>query len=212
MPSTTSSSESRLLASSTVMTPSLPTFCMALAIMSPMVSSPLAEMVPTCATVLQLLDHGIDGKVNAPLQIHWVGAGGDGLCPFSHDSVGEQCCGGGAIARGIGSLRGDFPYHLGAHVLELVLKLDLLRHRHAVLGDARRAKGLIEHDVATFRSERYLDGIGENVDAVQHALASVLREFHFFCSHCRNSNRFLVAGFRQPSSCWRRRLQARRRC
>src|SRR5262245_8184051 len=50
MPSTTSSSVSRLLASSTVITPSLPTFCMALAIMSPISFSPLAEMVPTWAT------------------------------------------------------------------------------------------------------------------------------------------------------------------
>ncbi len=50
MPSTTSSSVSRLLASSTVITPSLPTFCIALAIMSPMVVSPLEEMVPTWAT------------------------------------------------------------------------------------------------------------------------------------------------------------------
>src|SRR5581483_2025817 len=49
MPSTISSSESRLLASSTVITPSLPTFFMALAIMSPIAFSPLAEMVPTCA-------------------------------------------------------------------------------------------------------------------------------------------------------------------
>jgi hypothetical protein len=37
------------LASSTVITPSLPTFCMALAIMSPMAFSPLAATVPTCA-------------------------------------------------------------------------------------------------------------------------------------------------------------------
>ena len=47
MPSTTSSSVSRLLASSTVITPSLPTFAMALAIMSPTSLSPLAEIVPT---------------------------------------------------------------------------------------------------------------------------------------------------------------------
>src|ERR1700688_4609743 len=50
MPSTTSSSVSRLLASSTVITPSLPTFCIALAIISPIDLSPLDEMVPTCAT------------------------------------------------------------------------------------------------------------------------------------------------------------------
>src|SRR5690242_2164923 len=49
MPSTTSSSVSRLFASSTVMTPSLPTFCMALARKLPISVSPLAEMVPTWA-------------------------------------------------------------------------------------------------------------------------------------------------------------------
>src|SRR5665213_2826206 len=47
MPSTTSSSVSRPLASSTVMTPSLPTLAMALAVMSPTSLSPLAEIVPT---------------------------------------------------------------------------------------------------------------------------------------------------------------------
>src|SRR5208283_1842208 len=49
MPSTTSSSVSMPLASSTVMTPSLPTFCMASAIIRPISASPLALMVPTCA-------------------------------------------------------------------------------------------------------------------------------------------------------------------
>ena len=49
MPSTTSSSVRSALASSTVITPSLPTFCMALAIISPISASPLAEMVPTWA-------------------------------------------------------------------------------------------------------------------------------------------------------------------
>src|SRR5437899_4043225 len=48
MPSTTSSSVSRLLASSTVITPSLPTFCFASAIIRPISVSLLAETVPTC--------------------------------------------------------------------------------------------------------------------------------------------------------------------
>src|ERR1700754_1595204 len=47
MPSTTSSSVASDLASSTVITPSLPTLDMAWAIMSPTSLSPLAEMVPT---------------------------------------------------------------------------------------------------------------------------------------------------------------------
>src|SRR5216683_6187207 len=50
MPSTTSSSVSRLLASSTVMTPSLPTFFIASAIILPIDLSPLAAIEPTWAT------------------------------------------------------------------------------------------------------------------------------------------------------------------
>src|SRR5262245_34623155 len=49
MPSTTSSCVSRPLASSTVITPSLPTLLIASAMISPIVGSLLAEMVPTCA-------------------------------------------------------------------------------------------------------------------------------------------------------------------
>src|SRR5215203_2030614 len=50
MPSTMSTSVSSDLFSSTVMTPSLPTFCIACAIILPMAASPLAEMVPIWAT------------------------------------------------------------------------------------------------------------------------------------------------------------------
>src|SRR5690348_6425554 len=50
MPSTISTSVSSDLFSSTVMTPSLPTFCIACAIILPIAASPLAETVPTCAT------------------------------------------------------------------------------------------------------------------------------------------------------------------
>src|SRR5262247_1425873 len=49
MPSTTSSSVSSDFASSTVITPSLPTFFMASARKRPISASPLAEMVATCA-------------------------------------------------------------------------------------------------------------------------------------------------------------------
>src|SRR5205807_7498709 len=52
MPSTTSRVVSRPFASSTVITPSLPTFCIASEMIFPMVASPLAEMVPTWAISL----------------------------------------------------------------------------------------------------------------------------------------------------------------
>ena len=51
-------------------------------------------------------------------------------------------------------LRSDFLHHLRAHVLELVLELDFLRDRDAVLGDGRGAEALLEHGVAALRAER----------------------------------------------------------
>src|SRR5271166_5055090 len=59
MPSTTSSSVSSDLASSTVITPSLPTFCIASAIMRPISWSLLAEIVPTWA-ISSLVDTFFD--------------------------------------------------------------------------------------------------------------------------------------------------------
>src|SRR5215472_17320587 len=54
MPSTTSRVVSMVLDSSTVITPSLPTFFMASAMMPPICLSLLAEMVPTCAIISPL--------------------------------------------------------------------------------------------------------------------------------------------------------------
>src|SRR5882762_2833827 len=55
MPSTTSSSLFRLLPSSTVMTPSLPTLSIASAMILPTSSSLLAEIVPTCAISFEVV-------------------------------------------------------------------------------------------------------------------------------------------------------------
>ena len=63
IPSTTSSSLSRVLPSSTVITPSLPTFSIASAMIEPIGSSPLAEMAPTCAIAMLSLV-GFDSERN----------------------------------------------------------------------------------------------------------------------------------------------------
>ena len=93
-------------------------------------------------------------------------------------------------------LRGDLAHELRAHVLELVGKLDLLGDSYAILGDARRAPGFVEHDVAALGPERHPDGIGENIDAAQQTLASILRKPDFLGGHdgslpikVRNSDR-----------------------
>jgi hypothetical protein len=80
-------------------------------------------------------------------------------------------------------LRGHFAHHLGAHVLELVVQLDFLGDRHAVLGDARRAEALVDHDVAALGAQRDLHGVGQDVHAADHALARIGAELDVFSSH-----------------------------
>ena len=120
---------------------------------------------------LDALDHGGDGLVDAALQVHRVHARGDGLHALAHDGLGQDGGGGGAVAGLVIGARRNLADHLRAHVLELVLKLDLFGDGDAVLGDARRAEGLVEDHVAAFRAQGHLDGVGEDVDALEHFLA-----------------------------------------
>jgi hypothetical protein len=101
------------------------------------------------------------------------------LAPSLHDGRGQHGRGGGAVAGSIGRLGGDFAHHLGAHVLELVLKLDFLGDGDAVLGDAGSAERLVEHDVAALGAERHLHRVVENIDAAQHLVARIDAEFNF---------------------------------
>src|ERR1700676_711314 len=187
MPSTTSSSVSSDFAASTVTKPPFPTFFMAFAMNPPISESPLAEMVPTCAissfsvTVFEFFRRSrttASTAMSTPrFQVHRVHSGGDCLGPFLEDGVGQHGGGRRPVTRLVGHLGCDLAHHLRAHILELVLELDLLGDGHAVLGDARRAERLVEHDVAALRPQRHAHSICENVDATQHLVAGLDREF-----------------------------------
>src|SRR5882757_5906225 len=125
-------------------------------------------------------DHGFHRQIDTALQIHRVHAGGNRLGAFTDDRSRENGRGGGAVAGRVSGLGGDFAHHLGAHVLELVVELDLLGDGDAVLGDAGSAERLVEHDVAALGAERHLDRVVEDVDAAQHAVAGINAEFDFF--------------------------------
>ncbi len=193
MPSTTSSSVSMAFASSTVMTPSLPTFCIASAIILPISASPFAEMVPICCDLgvgrdllragLHVGDHRGHGEVDAALQVHRVHAGGHRLGALADDGMRQDRRGRRAVAGRVIGLRGDLADHLRAHVLELVRELDLLGDGDAVLGDARRAERLVDDDVAALRAERHLHRVRQRVDAAQHAVARIGRKLNFLGSH-----------------------------
>ncbi len=133
---------------------------------------------------LEIGDDRLDGEVDAALQVHRVDAGGNRLGAFLHDRLGENRGGRGAVAGEVVGLGGDLTDELGAEILELVLELDLLRHRHTVLGDAGGAERLLDDDVAALGAERHLHRVGEGVDAAQHAVAGVDGKLYVLGSHC----------------------------
>ncbi len=172
MPSTHSISVFRLLPSSTVITPSLPTFSIASAS-----SLPISRVVvggdawPTWAISFLLLIvidiflsfsvMSLDGLLDAVLHLHRIDAGDDGLEAFVEDRFGQHGGGGGAVAGHVARLAGDFADHAGAHVLVDVFQVDFLGDGDAVLGDRRRAEALLQDHVAALGTERDLDGAGQ---------------------------------------------------
>src|SRR5207249_6552382 len=107
------------------------------------------------------------GLVEAALDGHRVGAGGDDAQAFLVDGKGQDGGGGGAVAGDVAGLLGDGVDELGAHVLEGVGQVDFLADGDAVLGDGRAAEALVEDDVAPGRPEGNAHGVGQLVGAGQ---------------------------------------------
>src|SRR6202166_3443840 len=133
--------------------------------------------------LLELFGRRSDGLVDAALEVHRVDARGYCLEAFADDRLRQHGRGGGAIAGFVGGVGSDFLHHLRAHVLKLVFELDFFGYRYAVLGDGGSAEALVEHCVAAFGTQRYLDGIRQNIHALEHALPSVVAKAYVFCCH-----------------------------
>src|SRR4030095_15983759 len=95
---------------------------------------------------------------------------------FAEDRLRQHRRGGRAVASDVGGLGGDLLDHLGAHVLVLVLQLDLLGDGDAVLRDRGAAELLVDDDVAALRAQGGLDGLGHDRDALEQGAPGLLIE------------------------------------
>ena len=134
-------------------------------------------------------DDGLDGEVDAALEVHRVGAGGDVLGAFAHDRLGQHRRGGGAVTGDVRGLAGDLADEARAEVLDRVLEVDFLGDGDAVLGDGRRTELAVDDDVAALRPEGDLDRVGELVDAAQERRARLLVEDDLLGCHVVGTER-----------------------
>ena len=131
--------------------------------------------------LLHFLDSHFNGRLDAALEGHRAGAGGNRPHAFAEDRLSQNGCGGGAVTGHVGSLRGDFANHLCAHIFERIRQFDFLGHRHTVLGDDRSAKLLLDHRIAPLGAQGDLHSVGKNIDAAQDGLAGILTSHDLLC-------------------------------
>ena len=128
-------------------------------------------------------DGRIRGLLNALAQFHGIRARGHILHAFADDRLRQQGSGGGAVARDVVRLGGDFLHELRAHVLKGIFQLNFLGDGHAVVGDQRSAKLLIEHNVAALGAQGNFNGIRQLIDAFFQRAAGFLTIQKLLC-HC----------------------------
>ena len=120
------------------------------------------------------LHSGGNGLLNALAHDHGVCTGGQVLQALAGDGLGQQSRGGGAVTGHIIGLGSDLADELCAHILKGILQLDLLGDGHAIVGDQGSAVLLAQNHIAALRSQSYLNGIGQLVNAGLQLLASFL--------------------------------------
>ena len=133
----------------------------------------LGLVVDVLGEVLDRLHGGVDGGLDAPLEAHRVGPGGDVAQALADHRPRQHGGRRGAVTGDVVGLLGDLLDQLGADLLVGVLELDLLGDRDAVVGDRGGAPLLLQDDVAALRAERDAHGVGELVHAGFEPAASL---------------------------------------
>ena len=123
---------------------------------------------------LELVLDGLHGTLDAPLHGHRVGARSHVLEPLADNGLRQdhrrRCAVTGHVVR----LTGGLLDELGAHVLEVVLQLDLLGDGHAVTADLGRPELLVQDHVAPSGPQGHLHRVGQGVKPSLQTLTSIL--------------------------------------
>jgi hypothetical protein len=146
---------------------------------------------------LEVLNDGLDGRLDTTSQIHGIAAGGNVLDCLGEDGAGKHGGGSGTVTSDLIGLAGNILEETGAEVLKLVLEDNGLGDSDSVciacqpsivvqpvcstlaahtFCDLGRAVAGLDEDVATLGTESGGDGSGKSVDTVQQTLPGLNTE------------------------------------
>ena len=94
--------------------------------------------------------------------------------------MGQNCRGGGAIARHIVGLGGGFLQQLHAHILIGILQFDLFGNGNAVVGDGGSAELLVQCHVAALGAQSRDHSIRQDVHSQLQAASRFFCEYELF--------------------------------
>src|SRR4030088_3511070 len=148
------------------MTPSFSTFSIAFATMSPILGSP-DEMVATWAIFSRSeiwTDCSLMALTTSSTAFWMPIFSSIGLAPAVTLRSPSPIIAAASTTEVVVRLARDLFDELGAHVLEGILQLDLLRNRDAVVRDRRGTELLVEYDVPALGADGNSNGVRDLVD------------------------------------------------
>src|SRR5713226_10389221 len=121
-----------------------------------------------------VLNHSFGAFFDALFDLHRVGAGGEILEAFRYDSLRQYSSSGRSITCNIICLACRFSDQECGHVLKWIVKIYFFRDRYTIVADNRRAKSLVNRNVAPSRPKRELNRSRYTVTALFHSTLSPL--------------------------------------
>ena len=131
--------------------------------------------------LLHFLHGYLNGLLDAALQRHRIGPGRNRFHALAENRLCQNRRRGRAVTGDIGGLGSHFAHHLRAHVLERILQLDLFCNGHAVFGDIRAAKLLLQNHVPASGAQRNFHRVRQLVHAAKNGLPGIFCINDLFC-------------------------------
>src|SRR5699024_2526610 len=129
----------------------------------------------------QCINYGLGRCFDAALDAHWVRASSYVAQTFTNQCLSQNRCGGGAVASDVIGLLGNFLNQLSADLFVWILKLNFASDGNTVISNGWGAPALLQNDVASLWSKRYLYCICQSVKTTLKTTTCLFIEGNNLC-------------------------------